>query len=383
MNSQGSWAIVRDAAGYPTSMAASTPRAYRWNELGELQEVQINGVSKGKYSYNGWRQRTAKVVGTNTTLYDYNLQGQLVHSTYYSGQTKSWSRYYVWLGSQPLMQIQLNYTGSTPRLAKLVYLHTDQLNAPTAASDQNGVIAWRWDHDPFGNGTVDKDPDGDKSLVDIQLRFPGQIEDSETGLFYNWHRYYDPTIGRYISSDPIGLDGGVNTYGYVGGNPLGYVDETGQFAMLLPLACVGGGCEAAFVMTVLTVQQFLHDTNKKPLDLSTYYNNEQADSDKSDCDGKKNSPIINPQDVSGKNPDEIGRLADDSGLISKGNPKDGHGAYIDPVTGKQRVLIHPNPKTGCSGPHCHVNNPAGDRLDINGNIVPPESPAAHLPLNYP
>lgn len=228
LNKIGVWAVSLDAAGYPSLVNyTSAPKAFSWNELGELQEVQINGVSKGKYSYNGWRQRVAKVVGTNTTFYDYNPQGQLVHSAYYTSSGKSWSRYYVWLDNQPLMQLQLNYTGTTARLSKLVYLHADKLNAPTAASDKNGVIAWRWDHDAFGVGTANQDPDGDKSLVDIQLRFPGQIEDSETGLFYNWHRYYDPTTGRYISSDPIGLNGGVNTYGYVGGNPFGYADPLG------------------------------------------------------------------------------------------------------------------------------------------------------------
>ena len=59
------------------------------------------------------------------------------------------------------------------------------------------------------------------------LRFPGQRNDSETGLFQNWHRDYDTSLGRYVQSDPIGLAGGINTYAYVDGNPLRYVDTNG------------------------------------------------------------------------------------------------------------------------------------------------------------
>lgn len=94
----------------------------------------------------------------------------------------------------------------------------------------------------------------------------------------------------------------------------------------------------------------------------------------------KKSPDIKPMDVANKTPQQIDIFAKEQGLISKGTPANGEGAYIDPVTGKQRILIHPN---GCSGPHCHVNDPSGQRLDINGHVVMPEAKEAHLPLKQP
>ena len=75
---------------------------------------------------------------------------------------------------------------------------------------------------------------------------------------------------------------------------------------------------------------------------------------------------------------QIELMAKNLGLIPKGNPKSGKGSYIDPVTGKQRILIHPDPKQG--QPHCHVNSADGERLSINGNVISPEAPEAHLPL---
>ena len=76
---------------------------------------------------------------------------------------------------------------------------------------------------PFGEKQVTT------NTLDNDARFPGQYLDKETGLHYNYFRDYDPTIGRYIQSDPIGLQGGVNTYGYVRGNPLRFVDTLGLY----------------------------------------------------------------------------------------------------------------------------------------------------------
>ncbi len=107
----------------------------------------------------------------------------------------------------------------------MYYIHTDHLNTPRRISDNQ--IVWRLDNDPFGRHTANEDPDGDSQLFSFSLRYPGQYYDEETGLHYNYYRDYDPSTGRYIQSDLIGLDGGLNTYGYAGGNPISNCDAYG------------------------------------------------------------------------------------------------------------------------------------------------------------
>jgi uncharacterized protein RhaS with RHS repeats len=67
-------------------------------------------------------------------------------------------------------------------------------------------------------------------------------------VFYNYFRDYDPATGRYVQSDPIGLDGGLNTYGYVGGRPLHWIDPDGQFAIVVPPAVAAGAALSAGIV---------------------------------------------------------------------------------------------------------------------------------------
>ena len=81
---------------------------------------------------------------------------------------------------------------------------------------------WQADYTPFGSVNITT------QTVTNNLRFPGQYYDQETGLHYNYFRYYDPSTGRYTTSDPIGLEGGLNTYVYAGGDPISLTDPSGM-----------------------------------------------------------------------------------------------------------------------------------------------------------
>ena len=116
----------------------------------------------------------------------------------------------------------------TAHVVQTYYIHTDQLNTPRLITNSANAKVWEWNNDdPFANNPVNDDPNATGNHFTYNPRLPGQYFDSETGTYYNYYRDYDPATGRYIESDPIGLAGGINTYGYVGGNPLSYSDPLG------------------------------------------------------------------------------------------------------------------------------------------------------------
>ena len=110
----------------------------------------------------------------------------------------------------------------------VLYLHSDHLDTPRLATNASQTVVWKLPpHEPFGTAQAQQDPDQDGIATDIPLRFAGQVFDADTGLHYNYFRDYDPWTGRYIQSDPIGLEGGLNTYGYVLNNPINLIDPLG------------------------------------------------------------------------------------------------------------------------------------------------------------
>lgn len=124
----------------------------------------------------------------------------------------------------------------------IYFIHNDHLGTPQMLTDMDQKVVWQVESQtPFGETMVNEDPDGDGQTVEFNVRAPGQYYDKETGLNYNYFRYYDPTTGRYITSDPIGLAGGINTYAYVGGNPLSWIDPYGLAGTIVIHSSGNGG----------------------------------------------------------------------------------------------------------------------------------------------
>lgn len=135
-------------------------------------------------------------------------------------------RNFAWIEDEPVGVVD---SGAQP--TKFSWIHADRLGTPLAVTSSpsagNAQTVWRASYQPFGSATLNQDPDGDSQQFVIDVRFPGQIWDAESGLHYNWHRYYDPSIGRYISADPIGQDGGINVFTYAANNPSNRFDPFG------------------------------------------------------------------------------------------------------------------------------------------------------------
>ena len=105
--------------------------------------------------------------------------------------------------------------------------YPDHLNTPRLVANDQQQTVWKWDQtEPFGNNPADENPSG-LGAFDLPLRLPGQRYDAETTLHYNYFRDYDPSLGIYKESDPIGLFAGLNTYAYVDGSPVQAMDYFG------------------------------------------------------------------------------------------------------------------------------------------------------------
>ena len=220
-----------DSAGNTLSDSRSYTATY--NLRGQLATITKAGVTT-TYTYNAKGQRVRKVSSKGpayTVTFVYDTQGHLLGEYDHTGEAL---REYVWLRDTPM--VVFTPDPANPRGDPLVYfIHTDHLNTPRVVIDRNNIVRWRWISEPFGTTAPETNPSGLGDFT-FNLRFPGQYADQESGLFYNYFRYYGPELGRYSQSDPIGLAGGINTFTYVGADPVAQADPNG----LLFGATLGG-----------------------------------------------------------------------------------------------------------------------------------------------
>ena len=141
--------------------------------------------------------------------YLYNEAGQLIAEHNSAGTVQ---KEYIYLNGQVVGLIKNNTR---------YYVHNDHLGRAERITNQSKGTVWLASNYAFDRAVTTN------TIGDYNLGFPGQYYDEETGTYYNYFRDYDPTTGRYLQSDPIGLLGGINTYGYIGGNPVNLIDPYG------------------------------------------------------------------------------------------------------------------------------------------------------------
>lgn len=182
------------------------------------------------YTYDAFNRRTSKTVEGQTT--EYLWQGnKLIAET---DNQQHWQTFLYEPGShRPMATIVGSSRVNSPKVRTYWY-QNDHLGTPHSLTDNQGNTVWRGQYSAYGQLTEEWTPpdardEHPQPKVNNPLRFQGQYEDAESGLYYNLNRYYDPGIGRYLTADPIKLAGGLNLYQYVDGNPVGWVDPLGLF----------------------------------------------------------------------------------------------------------------------------------------------------------
>ncbi len=231
-----------DATGNLTNDGAQT---YTYDARGRLTGANVPANSTAPttnylINYQGLRVKKANAntaITTSNRTFIYDDGGKMLGEYDHAGNPV---QELIWLGDTPIavtgtMLCLTSTTGAngTPTCteAATAYIFTDHLNTPREVAGINSttnayVSLWKWDSLPFGETLPNENPSS-TGIFSFNHRFPGQYRDKETGLSQNWFRDFDAGLGRYVTSDPKGLNAGTNTYLYSNGDPALNKDPTG------------------------------------------------------------------------------------------------------------------------------------------------------------
>ncbi|MDQ4682555.1 RHS repeat-associated core domain-containing protein [Stenotrophomonas maltophilia group sp. RNC7] len=210
-----------DAVGNTTSIGSKT---FTYSDANRMNAVKQGDAVLESYGYNHRGERVLRTPGSGAaqiTLYD--EAGQWLGNYSATGQAQQQA---IWLDNYPVALISVPSAG----VPELAYVQPDHLGTPRVVIDPvRDVAIWEWSNksEVFGNQIPSADPDGDGVAFELALRFPGQQATDASGLFYNYQREYDPAVGRYSQSDPIGLMGGGGSYVYANSNVASFLDPFG------------------------------------------------------------------------------------------------------------------------------------------------------------
>lgn len=234
-----------DFNGNTTSIPGTVAKNFVYGDHNRMTQYKEGTTVKMNYVYSGRGEQVRKYASGTTNVYSlYSEAGQWLGD--YDNAAAA-TQQVIWFGDLPVGVLV-----GAGAAQKLHYIEADALGTPRVVVDPtrgtNGTAVWSWDlaGEAFGNTAPNQNPDGDANQFVFNMRFPGQRYDAASGLSQNYFRDYEAATGRYVQSDPIGLSGGISTYGYVGGNPLNGIDPLGlafttvdAYCTRNPTSCAG------------------------------------------------------------------------------------------------------------------------------------------------
>ena len=274
-----------NAGNIATDVRSGTTFAYGYNNANRLKTVTSQGNLLGTYTYNGFEQLIKRVItnsgtanGTAHTVHD--VFGNVIAELDAAGATV---REYIWLpeaeiaptmGSRTTVDRPMAVVSGVNTTPTLLMVHVDHLHRPVKMTNSTGTSVWSAVYLPWGGAhTI-------TGAETLDARFPGQWFQLEAGLHYNWHRAYDPSLGRYTQPDPLGFVDGPGVFAYTRNSPYRFVDKDGRNTWAMPWCYSSPAAFAACTIPPLIAMCMASST--PPPTLPTAANDNRPPPDQSD-----------------------------------------------------------------------------------------------------